>query len=118
MNLYWSQKKQLSNNVTTTKINKICKIATENGAYGAKLLGAGGGGFVYILCSPNKKQKIIKKLSKYKNVNFQFENSGSCIIYNKFRLNEKKSTYCWGIRFCRSKYSKRSITKNIKFTLL
>ncbi len=84
MNLYWSQKKQLSNNITTTKINKICKIATENGAYGVKLLGAGGGGFVYILCSPNKKQKIIKKLSKYKNVNFQFENSGSCIIYNKY----------------------------------
>ena len=56
MNLYWSQKKQLSNNITTTKINKICKIATENGAYGVKLLGAGGVG-LFIFFVPQIKNK-------------------------------------------------------------
>ena len=83
MNEYWQQKKHLSRGITNKKIDKICGIANTNGAYGVKLLGAGGGGFIYILCSPKKKKNLLKKLSKFGNVNFQFENSGSSIIYNK-----------------------------------
>lgn len=83
MNEYWHQKKQLSNSITNKKIDKICKIANMNGAYGVKLLGAGGGGFIYILCSPKKKKLLLKKLLRFGNVDFQFENSGSSIIYNK-----------------------------------
>lgn len=83
MNEYWHQKKSLSSRVTNKKIDKICDIANTNGAYGVKLLGAGGGGFIYILCSPKKKKLLLQKLSKFGNVDFQFENSGSSIIYNK-----------------------------------
>ena len=53
-----------------------------NGAYGVKLLGAGGGGFIYILCSAKKRKLLLKKLAKFRSVNFRFENSGSSIIYN------------------------------------
>ena len=84
MSNYWQEKKRLSKDVSTKKVDQICKIAIESGAYGVKLLGAGGGGFVYILCAPSRKRLIIKNLSNYRNVDFQFENSGSCIIYNKF----------------------------------
>ena len=56
MNEYWQQKKLLSNGVTNKKIDKICGIANTHGAYGVKLLGAGGGGFIYILCSPKRKK--------------------------------------------------------------
>ena len=84
MSSYWLEKKRLSKDVSTKKVDKICKIALESGAYGVKLLGAGGGGFVYILCNPSRKRFIIKNLSNYRNVDFQFENSGSSIIYNKF----------------------------------
>lgn len=83
MNNYWLEKKQLSKGVTNKKIDNICNIAIKHGAYGVKLLGAGGGGFVYILCSPKKRKIILKKLSKFRSVDFQFENSGSSIIYNK-----------------------------------
>jgi len=83
MNEYWYQKKQLSKGITNKKINEICKIANMNGAYGVKLLGAGGGGFIYILCPPKKKKILLKKLSKFGSVDFQFENSGSSVIYNK-----------------------------------
>tara|TARA_B100001059_G_C17837617_1_gene589339 strand:- start:3781 stop:4782 length:1002 start_codon:yes stop_codon:yes gene_type:complete len=84
MNEYWYEKKQLAPGVTSNKINKICAAAQKYGAYGVKLLGSGGGGFVYILCPKNKKKIIEKKLSHYKIVDFQFENSGSSIIYNKY----------------------------------
>lgn len=83
MNLYWEEKKKLTRGVSNNTVNNICKIAMQNGAYGAKLLGSGGGGFVYILCSPKNKIKIEKKLSKYQIVNFAFENTGSTIIYNQ-----------------------------------
>jgi len=83
MNLYWEEKKKLAGGVSNDTVDSICKIAMKNGAYGSKLLGSGGGGFVYILCSPKNKLKIEKKLSKYQIVNFAFENSGSTIIYNQ-----------------------------------
>jgi D-glycero-alpha-D-manno-heptose-7-phosphate kinase len=83
MNEYWQQKKTLSSSITNKKIDQICNIANTNGAYGVKLLGAGGGGFIYVLCAPKKKKNLLKKLSKFANVDFQFENSGSSIIYNK-----------------------------------
>mgnify|MGYP001237045899 FL=1 len=83
MNLYWAEKKKLTRGVSNVTVDNICKIAMKNGAYGSKLLGSGGGGFVYILCSPKNKLRIEKKLSKYKIVNFAFENSGSTIIYNQ-----------------------------------
>ena len=83
MNSYWERKKRLSGGVSNKYINNICNVAMKNGAYGAKLLGSGGGGFVYILCPANKKKKIEKKMGKLKIVNFVFENSGSTIIYNQ-----------------------------------
>ena len=83
MNLYWEQKKNLTKGVSTGQINNICKIAMKNGAYGVKLLGSGGGGFVYILCPAKLKSKISQKLKRFKIVDFVFENSGSTIIYNK-----------------------------------
>lgn len=45
--------------VSTPKIDMLCKIAKENGAYGAKLSGGGLGGIVIALCKDNKiAQKI------------------------------------------------------------
>ena len=38
--------------------------------------------YLYTLLT-QKKKNLLKKLSKFGNVNFQFENSGSSIIYNK-----------------------------------
>ena len=46
----------------------ILQIRTEH--VEVKLLGAGGGGVIYILCSPKKKKILLKKLSKYGNVDF------------------------------------------------
>jgi len=83
MNLYWEEKKKLTKGISNKYVDKIINIALKNGAYGCKLLGSGGGGFVYILCSPKNKKNLEKKLSKYEIVNFVFENSGSTIIYNQ-----------------------------------
>jgi mevalonate kinase len=48
--------------VSHPKLNKIVKIALENGAYGAKLSGGGKGGAAIILADKAKQEKIIEKL--------------------------------------------------------
>jgi mevalonate kinase len=52
--------------VSHPKLNKIMKIALENGAYGAKLSGGGKGGAAIILADKNKQDKIIEKLKPLK----------------------------------------------------
>ena len=42
----WQKKKELSNNISSTKIDHIYSLAMKNGALGGKVLGAGGGGMM------------------------------------------------------------------------
>ncbi len=79
----WEQKKLLARNVSNPTVEKISKICLNNGAYGTKLLGAGGGGFVLVLFPSKKKKNLMKKLKKYKTLEFRFENTGTNIIYQK-----------------------------------
>ncbi len=79
----WEQKKLLARNVSNPTVEKISKICLNNGAYGTKLLGAGGGGFVLVLFPSKKKRNLMKKLKKYKTLEFRFENTGTNIIYQK-----------------------------------
>lgn len=56
---------QLLISVTTPEIERVRKIALKNGAFGAKITGAGGkGGAVLILSPDNKKDDIIQHLKR------------------------------------------------------
>ena len=50
----WKIKKQLSKEISTKYLDKIYDIAIKNGAYGGKLLGAGGGGFIFYVIRKKK----------------------------------------------------------------
>jgi galactokinase len=43
---------------STERLNTFCKTAIEAGAWGAKQMGAGGGGCAVVLCPPEKKNTI------------------------------------------------------------
>ena len=76
----WMLKKTLANSVTTTEINDIYEKGRSAGAYGGKLLGAGGGGFI-LFVAPKEKHPIIKKiLSNIVYVNFKLDHDGSKVI--------------------------------------
>ena len=52
----WFYKKEISNNISNTKIDEIYNHAKSYGALGGKLLGAGGGGFLlFYMNEINKK---------------------------------------------------------------
>ncbi len=77
----WKIKKTLSSNITNEKIERIISVGEKNGAIGAKLLGAGSGGFIVFYARKKNHQKILKSLKKHLYVPFRFDHTGSQIIY-------------------------------------
>ncbi len=95
----WKLKCTLSSQITTSSIDSIYSKAIKAGAIGGKLLGAGGGGFILLFVEPEKQAKVKKALSDLLHVPFQFETSGTKVIYYKPNIkeigviyNEKKGT--------------------------
>lgn len=77
----WQLKCSLSNKISTPNIDSIYERATRAGAAGGKLLGAGGGGFMLFFASPELQPGIRESLHDLLHVPFQFENSGSRVIF-------------------------------------
>ena len=83
----WMYKRELANGITNPDIDHYYNLAIENGASGGKLLGAGGGGFLLFYVKEDKKDQLRKALSDLKEIDFNFDNKGTSIIYyNKLAL--------------------------------
>lgn len=74
----WYAKKQLSNKITNPDIDKLYEVARQNGSIGGKLLGAGGGGYLLLLCQFDKWHIVAEKLEQLggKITNFSFDFDG------------------------------------------
>lgn len=78
LNIAWQNKKKFTNKITTPHIDKLYEVAKKNGAIGGKLLGAGGGGYLLLLCEFDKKHKVAEELEKHGGqiVDFAFDYGG------------------------------------------
>ena len=85
----WEIKRDLTSKITTDHIDAIYERGMRNGAYGGKLLGAGGGGFMFFLAPPESHQKILDSLKGLVRVPIKIDNEGSQIIY----YNPAKSSW-------------------------
>lgn len=81
LNDQWRAKKQLSGSITSGALDDIYSRGMRAGAYGAKLLGAGGGGFMCFVADPSIHPKIREALAEQMFVPFRFENTGSSVVY-------------------------------------
>lgn len=77
----WICKKRMTPQATSEQIDSIILSALQSGALGAKLCGAGGGGFLMVLCEPNKQHKVRDCLQELLELKFTFEGEGAKIIY-------------------------------------
>ena len=80
LNANWQYKRSLSDRVSTPEIDTIYQAAMDAGAIGAKILGAGGGGFLLTFAKPERHTAIRKRLNKLIHVPFDFEDSGSRVV--------------------------------------
>ena len=77
----WELKRTLTDSVSSDHINSIYTDAIQAGAYGGKLMGAGGGGFFMFLAPPDAHQRIreaLKQINVW--IPFKFDYEGSKII--------------------------------------
>ena len=80
----WSLKRSLAKKVSNKNLDELYKICIENGSYGGKILGSGGGGFMMIV-TPKKFQKsLIRKINKLKYIKCKFDTTGSQTIFRSY----------------------------------
>ena len=79
LNLAWEQKKKFTSKISNQRINELYMTAMDNGALGGKVSGAGGGGFMFFICAPGKREKVCKKLiaKGAEIMEFSFEDRGA-----------------------------------------
>lgn len=77
----WQVKRELGEKISNGHVDEIYAAAIDAGAIGGKLSGAGGGGFMNLFVPPSKQPNVIERLSQLVHVPFQFEPSGSQIIF-------------------------------------
>ena len=78
----WEIKQSLSSMVSNPEVDEMYKLAQSAGAIGGKLSGAGGGGFMMLFVPPEKQENVRKKLNKLIHVPFNFDFSGTQIIFH------------------------------------
>lgn len=76
----WKLKKSFSKKITNSEINDIYEKGISLGAYGGKLCGAGGGGFVMFLVNQNLKSKFIDYFGENNVLDIALTNQGSEIF--------------------------------------
>jgi D-glycero-alpha-D-manno-heptose-7-phosphate kinase len=76
----WQLKRTLSSKVAPSFVNEIYDAARQAGADGGKLLGAGGGGFMLLFVTPERRAAVTSVLGKLLPVPFQFERGGTQLL--------------------------------------
>jgi D-glycero-alpha-D-manno-heptose-7-phosphate kinase len=77
----WMLKKTLASGISGGQIDDWYDRALKAGASGGKILGAGGGGFLMVLCEPSKQDSVRRELSELRSVQVGLESFGSRIIF-------------------------------------
>lgn len=78
----WELKKAMTPAATNDRIDSLVAAAMDAGALGAKVCGAGGGGFLMILCEPEH-QDAVRQALPLREMRFKFEKGGAKAIYEQ-----------------------------------
>jgi D-glycero-alpha-D-manno-heptose-7-phosphate kinase len=76
----WQLKRQLASSITNEQIDRWYQSATDAGAEGGKLLGAGGGGFLLFIADPERRGAIRRALRGLTEVPISYEAHGSRVL--------------------------------------
>jgi len=81
----WQLKKTLADGISNATIEQMYERAMAAGAVGAKVCGAGGGGFLMLCCPLERQPAVQRALAGYRQVPFGIEPHGSKVIFSYWR---------------------------------
>jgi len=76
----WRLKKQLASKISNSDIDTCYERTLQAGAVGGKICGAGGGGFLLLYCTPEKRGAVTEAAKPMREVKFRFEKCGSIVL--------------------------------------
>ena len=85
----WEAKRKLATGVSNGEIDAAVTRALDAGASGAKLTGAGGGGFLLVICPPEHQRAIRESLNGMRELPVKLDRLGSRIV-----LNVQRDIWC------------------------
>lgn len=84
INENWRLKRSVHNDISNSRIDAIVTRAYSKGATAAKVCGAGGGGFLYLVVPPSMQDDVRKELNELHELKFGFDDKGvECIFEEK-----------------------------------
>lgn len=81
----WAAKRQLAAGVSNEGIDGLVETALEAGASGAKIAGAGSGGFLLVVCPAEHQREVRSRLGHMRELPIRFEPMGSRVTFNVHR---------------------------------
>jgi D-glycero-alpha-D-manno-heptose-7-phosphate kinase len=81
----WEAKRKLASGVSNDQIDLAVTRAVEAGASGAKLTGAGGGGFLLVICPVERQRAVRETLVGLQEFPVKLDRLGSRIVLNVLR---------------------------------
>jgi len=76
----WELKRSSAPGTSNEAIDDLYERARDAGAWGGKLLGAGGGGFFLLCAPPDSHASVRKVLADYREIPFRFAARGSHLL--------------------------------------
>jgi len=81
----WEVKRKLASGVSNDVIDLAVSRALEAGASGAKLTGAGGGGFLLVICPMERQPAVRQQLADMRELPVKLDRLGSRVVLNVLR---------------------------------
>jgi D-glycero-alpha-D-manno-heptose-7-phosphate kinase len=81
----WEVKRQLATGISNAQVDSAVDRALEAGATGAKLTGAGGGGFLLVICPMERQRAVRSSLADMRELSVKLDRLGSRIVLNVLR---------------------------------
>lgn len=78
----WEAKRALASGISNGQIDAAVEAALDAGASGAKVTGAGGGGFLLVLCPAERQASVRARLAEMKELPIKLEPIGSRVVFN------------------------------------
>ncbi len=81
----WEAKRKLASGVSNERIDLAVTRALDAGASGAKLTGAGGGGFLLVICPAERQRAVRESLTDMREFPVGLDHLGSRVVLNVLR---------------------------------
>ena len=81
----WEAKRKLASGVSNAQVDQAVTVALDAGASGAKLTGAGGGGFLLVICPMEHQRAVRESLAHMQELPVKLDHLGSRVVLNMLR---------------------------------